>query len=105
MAVAFWLSVFVFIVAAAAGLALAAVRALAAWRAVRQLRRRVGDGLLDITGKLERAESGLKDAGETAGRLDRARLELQEALATAAVLRAAAGEAKALVTRARVPRK
>ena len=83
-----------------AGTTLFAVsRGLAAWRAFRRLRRRVFDGLGDLTRRVAGIEQRLSAAGETAVRLDRARGELQDSLATASVLAAAFGEARAVVGR------
>ncbi len=82
-------------------------RGLAAWRAFRRLRRRVFDGLGDVTRRVAGIEQRLSTAGEAAARLDRARAELRDSLATASVLAAAFGEARAVVGRvtALVPRK
>jgi hypothetical protein len=77
----------------------ALVRGLAAWRGFRRLRRRIFDGLGDVSRRVAGTERRLATAGETAARLDRARTELQESLATAAVLSAAFGEARAVVSR------
>jgi hypothetical protein len=77
----------------------ALVRGLAAWRGFRRLRRRIVDGLGDVSRRVAGIERRLSTAGETAARLDRARTELQESLATAAVLCAAFGEARTAVGR------
>jgi hypothetical protein len=74
-------------------------RGLAAWRAFRRLRRRVFDGLAEVSRKVAGIERRLDTAGETAARLDRARDELQDSLASAAVLASAFGETRALVGR------
>jgi len=74
-------------------------RGLAAWRAFRRLRRRVFDGLGDVSRRVAAIEDRLTTAGETAARLDRARDELQGSLAAAAVLASAFGETRALVGR------
>jgi len=74
-------------------------RGLAAWRAFRRLRRRIFDGLDDVSRRVARIERRLATAGETVARLDQARGELQESLATASVLTAAFGEARAVVGR------
>ncbi len=74
-------------------------RGLAAWRAFRGLRRRVFDGLGDVSRRVAGIEQRLATARETAARLDRARDELQGSLATAAVLTSAFGETRALVGR------
>ena len=74
-------------------------RGLAAWRAFRRLRRRVFDGLGDVSRRITGIERRLSTAGETAARLDRARADLQDSLATAAMLAAAFGEARAVVGR------
>jgi hypothetical protein len=107
MSALIWVSLAFLLLALIGGLGFAGVRALAAWRAFRLLRRRVGDALLDTTRRLAQAEQRLAGAAEAAARLDRARLQLQEGLATAAILAAAVGEARAVVGRARgiVPRK
>lgn len=102
-----WLALVVFGVVVGATTLFALSRGLAAWRAVRGLRRRVFDGLGDVSRRVTGVERRLATAGETAVRLDRARGELQESLATAAVLSAAFGEARAVVGRVTglVPRK
>ena len=107
MSTLIWGSLLVFAVPVAGGLVFAGMRALAAWRAFRLLRRRVGDALLDMTRRLAQAEQRLEGAAEAAARLDRARLRLQEGLATAAILAAAAGEARTVAGSVRgiVPRK
>jgi hypothetical protein len=74
-------------------------RGLTAWRAFRRLRRKVFDGLSDVSHRVTRIERRLATAGESAARFDRARSELQDSLATAAVLAAALGEARAVVGR------
>jgi hypothetical protein len=78
---------------------LALVRGLAAWRAFRRVRRRIVDGLGEVSRRVGRIERRLSTAGEAAARLDRARTELQESIATAAVLSAAFGEARTVVGR------
>ena len=55
--------------------------------------------MLEVTRRLAQVEERLAGAAETAARLDRARRRLQEGLATAALLAAAAGEARAVVSR------
>jgi hypothetical protein len=92
-----WLALAVFAVVVGATTVFALGRGLAAWRAFRRLRRRVFDGLGDVSRRVTGAERRLATAGETAARLDRARGELQDSLATAAVLNAAFGEARAVV--------
>jgi hypothetical protein len=102
-----WASLLVFVVSVTGGLVLVGVRALAAWRAFRALRRRTGEVLLETTRRVSETEQRLAGAAEAAARLDRARLRLQEGLATAAILAAAAGEARTLVGTVQgvVPRK
>jgi hypothetical protein len=94
-----WLALAVFGVVVGATTLFALSRGLAAWRAFRRLRRRVFDGLGDVSGRVTGIERRLVTAGESAARLDRARGELQESLATAAVLNAAFGEARLVVGR------
>jgi hypothetical protein len=102
-----WLALAVFGVVVVATTLFALSRGLGAWRAFRRLRRRVFDGLGDVSRRVAGIERRLASAGETAARLDHARGELQESLAAAAVLNAAFGEARAVVGRVTglVPRK
>jgi hypothetical protein len=102
-----WLAVgFFAIVVLGTGL-FALGRGLTAWRAFRRLRRRVFDGLSEVSRRVTGIERRLATAGESGARLDRARTELQDSLASASVLAAAFGEARTVVGRVTglVPRK
>jgi hypothetical protein len=94
-----WLALAVSAIAVGSTTLFALSRGLAAWRALRRLRRRVFEGLGDVTRRVAGIEQRLSSAGETAARLDHARIELQDSLATAAVLSDALGEARAVVGR------
>ena len=102
-----WASLAVFAICLAGGVALAAVRALAAWRAFKLLRRRVGDALADSSRRLAEMERRLTAAGESAARLDEARRRLQAGLRVATLLAGATGDTRAIYGRIRglVPRK
>jgi hypothetical protein len=89
-----WSALGVFVVAAGAGLAFAALRGLATWRTLRSFRRALGESLADLTRRAAGAEARLAHAGESAARLGRARRRLEESLATAALLVTAAGDAR-----------
>jgi len=90
-----WSSLGVFVVAAGAGAAFAALRGLEAWRALRSFRRALGESLAELTRRVAGAEARFARAGESAARLARARRRLEESLATAALLATAAGDARA----------
>jgi hypothetical protein len=102
-----WVALAVSIAVVVGATLFAGARALVAWRALRRLRRRTFDGLDALTRRIAGIERRLSTAGESAARLDRARAELEDSLATAAVLRAAFGEARAVVGQVTgfVPRK
>ena len=99
MLVYVWLALAVFAVVVGGTTLFALGRGLAAWRAFRRLRRRVFEGLGDVSRRVTGIERRLSTAGESAARLDRARGELQDSLATASVLAAAFGEARTVVGR------
>jgi hypothetical protein len=90
-----WAALAVFVVATAAGLAVAVTTGLDAWRTFRMFRRGLGRGLGDVLRDVAAVEGRLSQAGESAARLDRARAQLQESLAVASVLAASAGDARA----------
>ena len=100
------ISLLVFAVAALTGLALAAVRALAAWRALKSFKRTTGEGMLRTAELIEKLEARTAASAGRAERLARARAQLQQSLAEAAVIGEAADEVWTLVQRARlvVPR-
>jgi biopolymer transport protein ExbB/TolQ len=91
----------VFGVAVAFGLALVAVRALAAWRKFRRFRRTVLGRLGEISAELTKLEKRGTKAAESAARLDAARARLEASLKSASVLAGAAGETWSLIGRAR----
>jgi hypothetical protein len=92
-----WLALVVFVLAVVAGAGLAGVRALAAWRSFRALRRQIDRTLEDLDRSVAGIESRLAKAGRTARRLEEARARLNESLATARVLADAFGETRAVV--------
>ena len=102
-----WLALGVFIVSGGAGTVILGLRAFDAWRAFRSLRRTVGRGLGELTGRVNEVEGRLAHLGANASKLDDARRRLERSLSTAAVLADAAGEARAALggIRALVPRK
>ena len=102
-----WVALAVSAIVVAATTLFALSRGLTAWRAFRRLRRRVVDGLGDVSRRIAGVERRLATAGESAARLDHARRELQDSLATASVLAAAFGEARTVVGRVTglIPRK
>ncbi len=92
MSTVVWISLAVFCVAVAGGIAVATVRGLAAWRAFRGSRRRLEEALLEATRRLAQAEERVAGAAAKAAELERARARLQESLALAAMLTSVAGE-------------
>ena len=103
-----WVSLLVFALPVVSGIIFAALRALAAWRAFRLLRRRVGDALLDTTRRLAQLEERLAECrrGRRAASIGHG-AGFSKGLAIAAILAAAAGEPRALAfgIRGIVPRK
>jgi hypothetical protein len=96
------ISLLVFAVAAVVGIALAAVRGLAAWRALKRFKRTTGEGMLRTAELIEKLEAR---AGASTGRAERlasAQAQLQQSLAEAAVIGEAADEVWTLVQRARL---
>jgi hypothetical protein len=91
-----WISLLVLVAAAGAGIAFAVVRGLAAWRALRSLRRAIGRQLAELEQRVAGIEDRVEQAGGTAARLGEAQARLQESLAAAAILADAFGEARAL---------
>jgi hypothetical protein len=87
----------VFVVAVAAGLAVAAREGLRAWRAQKRLRRSVLRGLSDVTAGLATLELRSAQLPERLARLDAARASLEESLAGARIVARGAGEFTALV--------
>ena len=101
-----WSGLAVFLVAVLGGIALAAVRGLAAYRAARAFEERLNTAMAETTRLLDGIEPRVAKATATAARLEEARARLQESTATMSVLFAAFGEAVALLRRvsAFVPR-
>jgi hypothetical protein len=104
---AVWISLVVFGVAVGAGLALALVRALVAWRAFKRFRRSTEPRLAETAAALARLEARSSAVSARVVRVERAQARLQRSLATARVVSDAAGEAWGFVERARaaMPRK
>jgi len=102
-----WVALGVLVVSAGASTVIVGLRAFDAWRAFRSLRRTVGRGLGDLTGRVAGIETRLAHLGDNVAKLDNARTRLERSLSTAAVLTDAAGEARSAVGRIRalVPRK
>jgi negative regulator of sigma E activity len=101
-----WIGLAVFVVAVVAGVVVAAVRGLAAYRGMRSFQRRLNVAVVETQRLLDGIEPRLAKATATAARLDEARAQLERSLATLRVLTDAFGEALALVRRvtAFVPR-
>jgi hypothetical protein len=97
----------VFAVAVIAGLALALVRGLAAWRALRRFRGTTERRLEETAVALARLEARSNAVTAKVMQIERAQASLQRSLATARVVSDAAGEAWSFVERARaaMPRK
>jgi hypothetical protein len=94
-----WIALGVSTVVVVASLVFALTRGLAAWRTFRRFRRRVFDGLGEVTRRIAGIEKRMATAGQSAARLERAQEELQESLATARVLSVAFGEVRATLSR------
>ena len=104
MLVLVWIALGVGVVAATAGLVVAARAGLQAWRAFRGTASAASDALADLTAKLER----LAESAPTHGpQLERSRARLSTSLARFAVLRSALDEATDAVAPLRLfyPRK
>jgi hypothetical protein len=104
MLVLVWIALGVGVVAATAGLVVAARAGLQAWRAFHGAARAASDALADLTSKLER----LADSAPTHGpQLERSSERLKVSLARFAVLRSALDEATDAVAPLRLlyPRK
>jgi hypothetical protein len=95
------ISLIVFVAAPVAGLALAGVQGLGAWRAFRSFKRSTGVLVGETTARLAGIELRTEAAARRAAELDRARERLQASLAGAAVLSEGAGEAFAAFRRVR----
>jgi hypothetical protein len=94
-----WVTLGVFVLLVLGSAVFATVRGLEAWRTFRHFRRRVPDGLDDMTRRIARIESRLSNANASAARLARAQAELGESIATARVLSGAMAEVRTAVGR------
>jgi hypothetical protein len=94
-----WIALAVAGLAVVGSAAFAAVRGLRAWHTFRRFRRRVLEGVEDVTRRVAGIERRLGAANASAARLQRAQAELQESLATARVLSAALADVRATVSR------
>jgi hypothetical protein len=92
----------IFVVAPLVGMAVAAVRGLRAWRALRSFQRRLERAGADTMRLVDGIEPRVARSSAAAAKLDEARARLQESMATAAVLLAALDEARALFRRVAV---
>ena len=104
MLVLVWVALGIGVVAATAGLVVAARAGLQAWRAFRGSMRAASDALAELSTKLER----LADSAPTHGpQLERSRARLEASLARFAILRSALDEATDAVAPLRLlyPRK
>ena len=104
MLILVWIALGVGVVAAAAGLFVAARAGLEAWRAFRGSMRAAADALADLTAKLERLAASAPTHGP---QLEQSRARLETSLARFAVLRSALDEATDAVAPLRLlyPRK
>jgi hypothetical protein len=93
-----WLSLLLFAVAIATGIALAAVRGLEAWRAFSRLQRRADELLLELDERVAGIDQRAATFETASRRLEEATARLRRSLATAGVLWAALDEARALLT-------
>jgi len=91
----------VFAVSVIAGVAVAGLRALSLWRALRHFRHRLDAGLGELTARIVGTESRLGAADGRAKELDSSRVSLQDSVTRALVLARAASDAYALVGRVR----
>ena len=94
-----WVGLGIFLLAILAGIALAGVRGLETWRALRSLQRRLDRAVAETTRLIDGIEPRVARATDTAARLEEARARLQGSIAAASVLLAALGEATALLRR------
>jgi len=92
-----WAALGVSLLATGAGIGVAVRDGLRAWRAFRDVRRAVGEGILDVLHGVTRAERRAARLGESATRVMQARDQLEESLAAARVMAAAAGDARSLL--------
>ena len=99
MGVYVWSALGVAIAVLAATAFYAVASGLRAWRSLRRFRRKIFDGIGDVTRRTAGIERHLGEAGAAAARLERASAELQESLATARVLASAFGEFRAALSR------
>ena len=92
----------VFFVALVAGIALAAVRGLVAWRALKRFRRTVLAGMDELNRRVNVLQKRADALPAKAERLEEARASLEQSLAEARVIANAFGEAAAMVRAARI---
>jgi hypothetical protein len=90
-----WLALGISLAVVIASAVFAVARALKAWRAFRRFRRRVFEGLEDVTRRVAAIEQRVNAANASAVRLQRAQAELQDSLAAARVLAAAVADVRA----------
>ena len=102
-----WIALAFLILAVLGSIGYAATRAWRLWKTVRALGGAVSDAIGRLTASAETAERKATSLNEHATRLEAATTRLQGSLAELALLRAAAGEARAVFTAVRgtVPRK
>lgn len=101
MTTADWLALVFLLAALVASVTVAALRALRAWRSYRSFSRTTGAALDDVMGTAASAEEHAVSLTAGAERLAQAMEHLQGSLAHLALLRAAAGEARATLARLR----
>ena len=92
----------VFFVAPVAGIALAAVRGLVAWRELKRFRRTVLAGMDGLNRRVSVLQKRADALPANAERLGEARASLEQSLAEARVIANAFGEAAAMVRAARI---
>lgn len=107
MEAAVWISLAFLVVAAVVSVAYAAVRGLRMWRTFRSFSRTMGRAMDAVLATADEAEAHALGLGSGAARLNAAAARLQASLEQLAVLRTAAGDARATLSafRGAVPHK
>ena len=99
-----WAALGFLLVATVAGIAFAATRGLAAWRALRSLQRQLEPRLADVNARVATLESRVAAAPGSSARLEQAVARLRSSLAEAALIADGVQDAKPLLRVARLLR-